>query len=127
MESMSGIINLITDALEEHDLKPSSIGSTVDDKGRPVLVLDGLIYNHDTGMVTMSKREYEWTGTVTITVDVSGTVWAQDEEEAGELAENILACVEVDSTPDVSSSEGDVETEDYSTSAEGEVSRVREV
>ena len=121
MESINGIINLITDALEDQDLKPSGIGATIDEKGRPVLVLDGLTYDPETGTVRTAMREYEWTGTVTITVDVMGTVWARDKEEAEEVAENILAYAEVDSMPDVSSSEGDMGVGEYSTSVDGEV------
>ena len=126
MESINSVINIITDALEEHDLGPSGIGATIDEKGRPVLVLDGLTYDPVTGEVRTAKREYEWTGTVTIEVTVRGTVEAVDEDEADELAAAILGSVEVDSPPDVSSWQGDMEVDEYSTSAYGEVADVKE-
>jgi hypothetical protein len=126
MESISSIINIITDALEEHDLGPSGIGATIDEKGRPVLVLDGLTYDPVTGEVRTAKREYEWTGTVTIEVTVRGTVEAADDDEADELAAEILGSVELDNTPEVSSWQGEITVEDYSTSVYGEVGNVSE-
>jgi hypothetical protein len=126
MESMDSVISIITDALETYGLKPSSIGTTADEEGRPVLVLDGLTYNPATGEVAVALREYEWTGTVTIEVTVRGTVEAANDDEAADLAADILSGVEVDSPPDVSSWQGDMEVDEYSTSAYGEVADVKE-
>jgi hypothetical protein len=73
------------------------------------------------------KKEYHWNGTVTIEVRVNGIIEAASEEEAEEMAENILASIEADSTPEVSSCEGEGEVDEYSVACYGEVTRVEEV
>jgi len=73
------------------------------------------------------KKEYHWNGTVTIEVRVNGIIEAANAEEAEEMAENILANLEADSTPEVSSCEGEVEVDEYSVSCDAQLDGVDEV
>lgn len=98
-----------------------------DDDEDVTITLCGARLSEGGDIIAPPKRQYQYSGTVTIEVAVGGFVEAANEEEAEELAEAILASIEVDSTPEVSSYEDDgLQVDDYSVSAYGEVSQVYE-
>ena len=49
----------------------------------------------DAGRIVLAEREYEWTGEVTVTFTVHGTVTATSEDEADEKAERVAASVAI--------------------------------
>jgi hypothetical protein len=84
---------LITEALDEADLKPSNVGITADDEGRVVLVLEGLTLDEHENVV---KTEREYTVTGRFHVEAQVTVTASSEDEARELADDKFGSVSFD-------------------------------
>jgi len=102
------------------------VGVRLDPDTEEVIIsLCGVTLSDGGDIIAPPKKQYSYAGTVTIEVQVHGYVEAASDEEAEELAECILASVEADSTPEVSSYEDDgLEVDEYSTSAYGEVHSV---
>lgn len=76
------------------DLTGEFTVDTDPDNGDARITMTGLTLG-DGGDLVPSEREYEWTGNLTVTVQVSGTVTARSEDEADELALEALRDVEV--------------------------------
>ena len=97
MESMAkyDFTALISDALAEADLKPSRIGITADDEGRPVLVLDGLTFDENERIVA-AEREYHVEVSMSVTLTVGVTATSEDDAREKVESEMRWASVEVD-------------------------------
>jgi len=90
----------LADAVEawsvEHDLPlADGVEFGINEDGDLFVVLPGLTL--EAGDIVTRQREYRWTGTVTIEVEVSGTVTAVNEDEAHDLAEEALSGLDLDS------------------------------
>jgi hypothetical protein len=73
----------------EHDLPlADNVEFGVDDEGNLFVTLPGLTL--EAGDIVQREREYLWTGTLTVLVQVSGTVKASSEDEAHDLADEAL-------------------------------------
>jgi hypothetical protein len=79
--------------------------------GDAAVVLGGLEFD-DYGYIVPKEREYLWTGTITVSVAVSGTVRSRSEDEASELAEYALRNASIDSV-EVDGYETDVDYEGH--------------
>jgi hypothetical protein len=97
MESMAKyeFTALITEALDEADLKPSNVGITADDEGRVVLVLDGLTFDENDRIVT-AEREYHVEVSMTVTLTVGVTATSEDDAREKVEGEMAWASIEVD-------------------------------
>ncbi len=87
----------------------------VDDDGDLFVTLPGLTL--EDGDIVQREREYLWTGVITVSVEVSGTVKASSEDDARDLAEDALRNASIESV-EVDGYHGDVyyeghDIEDY--------------
>lgn len=105
VEGLTRSLDRRTDAAEVVVDKGSSLG--MDDDGEcVVVVLQGVTLNDD-GDIVPNVREYEYEATITLVVNVSGTVEARDEDEAHDLAR--YAADELDLRVSPSGVDGNVE------------------
>lgn len=116
MESMAkyDFTSLISDALAEADLKPSRIGITADDEGRPVLVLEGLTFDDNERIVT-AEREYHVEVSMSVTLTVGVT--AASEDDARDKVETAMQWADIQ----VDTGSLDLEDVDYSVDDVGDV------
>ena len=100
----------------EHDLPLTDrVEFGIDDEGNLFVTLPGLTL--EDGDIVQREREYLWTGVITVSVSVSGTVKASSEDDAHDLAEDALRNASIESV-DVDGYHGDVyyeghDIEDY--------------
>lgn len=78
------------------DLTGEFTVDTDPENGDARITMTGLTVD-GSGDFVSAEREYEWTGTISITVQVSGTVTARSEDEAEDLARDAMRDVEVGS------------------------------
>jgi hypothetical protein len=90
------LVDTITAWSVEYDLPlPEGVGVGIDLDGDLSVSLGGLTL--EDGDIVAKEREYLWTGVVTVSVSVSGTVKASSEDEANDLAERALSLASIDS------------------------------
>ncbi len=81
----------------QYDLPlPTGVDLDNDDEGDLTVTLQGLTLDNALAIVRR-ERDYLWTGVITVTVAVSGTVTASNEDEANDLAESALRDASIDS------------------------------
>jgi hypothetical protein len=84
------LVDTITAWSVQYDLRlPEGVDIDNDDDGDLRVTLQGLALDVAHGIVPR-EREYLWTGSISITVQVSGTVKASTEDEANDLADEAL-------------------------------------
>jgi hypothetical protein len=90
------LVDTITAWSVQYDL-PLTAGVNIDndDDDDLQVTLQGLTL--ELGSINAKRREYLWTGAITVSVAVSGTVTASSEDEAHELAEEALRNTSIDS------------------------------
>jgi hypothetical protein len=105
------LVDTITAWSVQYDLPLSEgVDLGTDDDNDLTVALQGLTLKG--GDIVPNEREYRFTSTVTITVEVTGTVTASNEDEAHDKAEESLGDICVDGV-DLSSWAGDIEVENY--------------
>jgi len=110
------LVDTITAWSVQYDLPlPEGVGVGIDLDGDLSVSLEGLTL--EDGNIIVREREYLWTGVITVSVAVSGTVKARSEDEAHGLAEDALSNASIESV-DVEAYHGDVyyeghDIEDY--------------
>jgi len=110
------LVDTITAWSVQYDLPlPEGVGVDTDFDDDLRVTLEGLTL--EDGDIVVREREYLWTGTITVSVAVSGTVKAQSEDEAHELAEDAVRNASIDAI-EVDGYESDVyyeghDIEDY--------------
>jgi len=89
------LVDTITAWSVQYDL-PLTAGVNIDndDDDDLQVTLQGLTL--ELGSINAKRREYLWTGTITVSVAVSGTVTASSADEAHELAEEALRNTSID-------------------------------
>ncbi len=91
------LVDTITAWSVQYDLPlPEGVDIDNDDDGDLRVTLQGLALDVALGIVPR-KREYLWTGTIAVSVAVSGTITASNEDEAHSLAEDALRDASIDS------------------------------
>jgi hypothetical protein len=97
----------VADWAREHGLDDGlDIALQNDEHGDAQVRLIGLEFDED-GDIVAKEREYLWTGVITVSVSVSGTVKARSEDDAHDLAEDALRNASIESV-DVDGYHGDV-------------------
>jgi hypothetical protein len=105
------LIDTVTAWSVQYDLPlPEGVDLDTDDDSDLTLTLQGLTLKD--GDIVPNQREYCWTGTLTISVAVSGVVTASNEDEAHDLAVTALGDVSIDSL-DIDGYGSDVSYEGY--------------
>jgi hypothetical protein len=100
------LVDTITAWSVQYDLPlPEGVGVGIDLDGDLSVSLEGLTLVD--GDIVVREREYLWTGVITVSVAVSGTVKAATEDEAHDLAEDALRNASIESV-DVEAYHGDV-------------------
>jgi hypothetical protein len=89
------LVDTITAWSAQYDLPLEDVAYDVDDDNNLAITLQGLTLKG--GDIVPNQREYLWTGTITVSVAVSGTVKASSEDEANDLAESALRDASIDS------------------------------
>jgi hypothetical protein len=85
------LVDTITAWSVQYDLPlPEGVGVDIDDDDDNDLTvtLHGLTLRD--GDIVQNQRDYLWTGVITVSVAVSGTITASNEDEANDLAESAL-------------------------------------
>jgi hypothetical protein len=97
MESMAKyeFTALITEALDEADMKPSNVGIAADNEGRVVLVLDGLTFDENENVVK-TERVYHVEVSMSVTLTVGVTATSEDDARDRVEGEMAWASIEVD-------------------------------
>jgi hypothetical protein len=89
------LVDTITAWSVQYDLPlPEGVDIGTDDDNDLTVTLQGLTLKD--GDIVQNQRDYLWTGVITVSVAVSGTVTASNEDEANDLAESALRDASID-------------------------------
>jgi hypothetical protein len=80
---------------ERHGFSVDDVCFETNTEGNLSVVLEGLTLDEH-GDIVQNQREYEWYATITIEVQVSGTVTATDEDDAHDKADEAVGDIDLD-------------------------------